>query len=548
MKLFRLKLLALLIVTCCGMYCQGQSGGSSSAPNQCPQRTTVTINASGTSQSMPNDCGVVSASFEELITGSPATMSVVIAGCMRGNGTLTTSCTTLDTSSSTSSTHRKPAIDTVYDFFKVTATWTGGTSPTVTINSTMTTAVNGNNGIPSTVTPNLCFLSVGVGNQGQWLACSGTASTNFASLTPGTMPAGNFNVGTGATIAPTGSGIVNANQVHGVDLATLATCIMRNTTATGVLVCAVAGDFPTLNQPTTGNAATASNLTGSPLLPSGVTVATKTAGDVTAAPASDLFVSQNYVPLARTINAKALSANVTLAFTDFAGAISHAQLPTLLTGDIPNNAANTSGTAHSLDQVLPHALLPTLLSADIPNNTANSTGSAHSLDATATIPGTVLGVTQTPLNNSTRLATTQYVDAAIIANPNGVATINGNAPVSGNYVLVSGDIPNNAANTSGTAANVPAGTTFPSVNVPTVASGTTWGSGVGGTLSGLAFFKESGQSLASAGTCNSAAKFTEANITDSTQTAVGATITGGGTHAVKAVCSGTNWIISALVN
>lgn len=36
------------------------------------------------------------------------------------------------------------------------------------------------------------------------------------------------------------------------------------------------------------------------------------------------------------------------AFTNISGILAHAQLPTLLSGDIPNNAANTSGSAASL--------------------------------------------------------------------------------------------------------------------------------------------------------------------------------------------------------
>ena len=46
-------------------------------------------------------------------------------------------------------------------------------------------------------------------------------------------------------------------KLNGVALSSLATGILKNTTATGVPSIAVAADFPTLNQSTTGNAATA---------------------------------------------------------------------------------------------------------------------------------------------------------------------------------------------------------------------------------------------------------------------------------------------------
>lgn len=62
-------------------------------------------------------------------------------------------------------------------------------------------------------------------------------------------------------------------------LSLLGTGILKNTTGTGVLSIAVAGDFPTLNQNTTGNAATATALSANPancgagLLPRGITAA-----------------------------------------------------------------------------------------------------------------------------------------------------------------------------------------------------------------------------------------------------------------------------------
>ena len=55
------------------------------------------------------------------------------------------------------------------------------------------------------------------------------------------------------------------------------------------------------------------------------------------------------VPTSTTVNGHALSANVTVSASDLTtGTLPHAQLPTLLSGDIPNNAANTTGTAGGL--------------------------------------------------------------------------------------------------------------------------------------------------------------------------------------------------------
>lgn len=52
------------------------------------------------------------------------------------------------------------------------------------------------------------------------------------------------------------SGAVTVVKINGVSLAGLATGILKNTTTTGAPSIAVAGDFPTLNQSTTGSAAT----------------------------------------------------------------------------------------------------------------------------------------------------------------------------------------------------------------------------------------------------------------------------------------------------
>src|ERR1019366_7815062 len=56
-----------------------------------------------------------------------------------------------------------------------------------------------------------------------------------------------------------------------------------------------------------------------------------------------------YVTAGTTVNGHALSSNVTVSAADLTtGTLPHAQLPGLLSGDIPNNAANTSGTAANL--------------------------------------------------------------------------------------------------------------------------------------------------------------------------------------------------------
>jgi hypothetical protein len=59
---------------------------------------------------------------------------------------------------------------------------------------------------------------------------------------------------------------------------------------------------------------------------------------------------------------------------------------------------------------LPHAQLPTLLSGDIPNNAANTSGTAANLSGTPALPNGVTATTQSAGDNSTKLATTAYID------------------------------------------------------------------------------------------------------------------------------------------
>jgi hypothetical protein len=80
----------------------------------------------------------------------------------------------------------------------------------------------------------------------------------------------------------------------------------------------------------------------------------------------------SYFALATTtVNGHALSANVVVSASDLTtGTLPHAQLPALVSADIPANAANTSGTAGALSN---GNYLDTVLASSIafPNGTAN---------------------------------------------------------------------------------------------------------------------------------------------------------------------------------
>ena len=89
----------------------------------------------------------------------------------------------------------------------------------------------------------------------------------------------NDNANLTGDVVSTGNA-TTVQKINGVTLSGLATGILRNTTGTGAPVIAVAADFPTLNQNTTGNAATATtatsatNVTGTVAVANGGTGAT----------------------------------------------------------------------------------------------------------------------------------------------------------------------------------------------------------------------------------------------------------------------------------
>jgi hypothetical protein len=98
----------------------------SQAPS--PTRDTGTA-ASGATLTFRNDKGDTQSSFEYLITGGPATASIVLKGCRIGG-----TCDTVETSTATASAIHNYNGPNQYDYFTVAPTFTGGTAPAVTVN------------------------------------------------------------------------------------------------------------------------------------------------------------------------------------------------------------------------------------------------------------------------------------------------------------------------------------------------------------------------------------------------------------------------------
>jgi len=100
-----------------------------------------------------------------------------------------------------------------------------------------------------------------------------TQNGTFSGTSSGTNTGDQSISITGDATAAASAGVLTATvtKINGTTLAGLATGILKNTTTTGVPSIAVAADFPTLNQNTTG---TASNVTGTVALANGGTGAT----------------------------------------------------------------------------------------------------------------------------------------------------------------------------------------------------------------------------------------------------------------------------------
>jgi len=115
----------------------------------------------------------------------------------------------------------------------------------------------------------------------------------------------------------------------------------------------------------------------------GTSYGTSGSGTTLALTASPVFTGSptvpGYVTSGTTVNGHALSSNVTVSASDL-----------------------TTGT-------LPHGQLPALVAGDIPNNGANTTGTAANLSGTPALPSGTTAVTQTAGDNSAKVATDALV-------------------------------------------------------------------------------------------------------------------------------------------
>jgi hypothetical protein len=226
--------------------------------------------------------------------------------------------------------------------------------------------------------------------------------SDFIEITPSTISS-TLPVATGGTGATTLTGVLKGNGTSAFTAATsgtdysagtsaLATGILKSTTTTGALTIAVAADFPTLNQNTTG---TAANLTSATTLPSGMTLVAPILGT----PASGTLTNctgYTYANLSGTVptwnqNTTGTAAGLSTTLSIASGGTNSTATPTA------GGAGYGTGTAHAYTAAGTAGQVLTSQGAAAPTWTTltSSGGTVTSVSGTGTVSGLTLSGTVT---------------------------------------------------------------------------------------------------------------------------------------------------------
>lgn len=165
---------------------------------------------------------------------------------------------------------------------------------------------------------------------------TGSAATLTTARTIGTLTGDVTSAGSTFNGSATNTNATVVGKINGVALSGLATGILKNTTTTGVPSIAVAADFPTLNQNTTGTAAGLSaNITESQVTNLTTDLAAK------APLASPALTGTPTAPTAVTTDS-----STTIATTAFVKTAAGTQ--SIVDNEVPSGLVNSSNTVYTL--------------------------------------------------------------------------------------------------------------------------------------------------------------------------------------------------------
>ena len=175
--------------------------------------TGVILKSGGNPVTFGNPLGVYvtgQVTLEESVSGSPSTVNIVAQGCMRGG-----TCVTVDTNTTVGNLVRTPVLTTVYDYFAVAASWTGGSIVSVTVNATISPNLGGgssgslsdpgSNGIVKRTALNTTSVAAYADIVALFSSCSGTQYLGYD---------GNCHTASGSgTVTVVGSGALTSTAL-----------------------------------------------------------------------------------------------------------------------------------------------------------------------------------------------------------------------------------------------------------------------------------------------------------------------------------------------
>ncbi len=273
-----------------------------------------------------------------------------------------------------------------------------------------------------------------------WAFSTGGGAVSSVANSDGTLTISPTTGSVVASLALTHANTWSANQTAakwiastGFDIsgATTAGHYLRNNGTDYVDNSIQVADVPTLNQNTTGNAATATaatNMSGGGVGSAPYQSAANTSAFIASPTTSGHTFVYAWQPSGSAVTPAAFDITSYLA-SGTVTSFSAGNLSPLFTTSVAT-ATTTPALSFSLSSAAQNSVFAgpatggsgapsyrALVSLDIPNNAANTSGTAANLSGTPALPNGTTATTQTTGDNSTKLATDAFVIASALTNP-----------------------------------------------------------------------------------------------------------------------------------